>query len=151
MQTYSATEHLPEKSGGPAARLVGFSHVSLSVSDRQASAAWYARVFGFELLEHLQHEQLGFREIVLVHPLTGFVLCLQQHDANSHEPFNPRRTGLDHLAFKVASRAELGAWAARLAALGVTHSPIAEMPYGSVLCLRDPDHIQLELFYRPGH
>jgi hypothetical protein len=33
----------------------------------------------------------------------------------------------------------------------VPHSPIADMPYGPVLCLRDPDQVQLELFYRSGH
>ena len=151
MQTYSAPEHFQGGSAAPAPRLVGFSHVSLSVSDREASARWYGAVFGFEVLEHLQNQQLGFREIVLHHPVTGMVLCLQQHHANPNQPFDPRRTGLDHLAFKVASRAELDAWADRLAALGVAHSPIADMPYGSVLCLRDPDHVQLELFYRAGH
>jgi glyoxylase I family protein len=151
MQTYSATEYLSDEGGPLAPRLVGFSHVSLSVSDREASAAWYGTVFGFEVLEHLQNERLGFREIVLQHPLTGMVLCLQQHDANPHEQFDPRRTGLDHLAFKVASRAELDRWAERLAALGVTQSSIADMQYGSVLCLRDPDQVQLELFYRRGH
>ena len=32
----------------------------------------------------------------------------------------------------------------------VTYSPIADRPYGSVLCFKDPDGIQLELFFRPN-
>jgi glyoxylase I family protein len=130
--------------------VLGFSHASLSVTDCEASAAWYCQLFDFDILERLQSQQHGYREVVLQHA-TGMVLCLQQHDAHPHAPFDPRRTGLDHLALKVASRTQLDDWAQRLAALGVVHSPIADMPYGSVLCLRDPDNIQLELFYRPGH
>ena len=87
---------------------------------------------------------------MLVHP-SGAILCLQQHRANPGEPFDPSRTGGDHLAFRVASRRELDGWAARLADLGVVHSPVADRAYGSVLCLRDPDGIQLELFWRKDH
>ena len=129
--------------------LQGFSHVSLSVCDREVSQQWYCDVFGFELFEQLGTE--AYRESVLMHPATGMVLCLQQHRANVQESFEPQRTGLDHVAFKVASREELDRWAAQLAELGVVHSPVVDMPYGSVLCLRDPDQIQLEIFYRPGH
>ncbi|MFC6934681.1 VOC family protein [Actinomadura yumaensis] len=60
--------------------------------------------------------------------------------------FDHRRTGLDHLAFAVADRAELDAWAKRFAELGIAHSPVAETAFGPVLCFRDPDGVQLELF-----
>ena len=56
------------------------------------------------------------------------------------------RRGLDHLAFTVADRGELQAWAARLAAAGVVHSPVAaanSVPGAAVLVFRDPDNIQL--------
>jgi glyoxylase I family protein len=56
--------------------LMGFSHVSLSVRDREKSAAFYADVFGFQTFQRLTEED--FDEIVLVHPV-GMVLCLQQH------------------------------------------------------------------------
>jgi glyoxylase I family protein len=35
--------------------------------------------------------------------------------------------------------------------LDVVHSPIVDREYGSVLCFKDPDRIQLELFYRENH
>jgi len=132
----------------PEPKLGGMSHVSLSVRDLEVSSRWYCEVLGFTVFERL--EQDGFREHVLQHS-TGMVLCLQQHTANAGEAFDERRTGMDHVAFKVTDRRELDGWTARLAALDVTNSSVADVPYGSVLCLRDPDRIQLELFYRPGH
>lgn len=129
-------------------RLQGFSHVSLSVRDREKSAAFYAEVFGFDAFQRLAEER--FDEIVMLHP-TGMVLCLQQHRTNAGEPADATRTGVDHVAFRVDTRAELDEWAQHLAALGVPHSPVAERDYGAVLCLRDPDEFQLELFYRENH
>jgi len=127
---------------------VGLSHVSLSVRDLDTSRDWYADVLGFAPFEEPAGH--GWREVVMVHP-SGAVLCLQQHDGNDGEPFDPVRTGADHAAFQVESRAELDEWQRYLAERGVRHSPVANEPYGSVLCLRDPDGFQLELFYRENH
>ena len=129
--------------------MLGFSHVSLSVTDRDKSSAWYGDVFGFELFERLEEE--AYAEAVMIHPPTGTILCLQQHRANQGERFDPRRTGADHVAFRVGSRDELDQWVRTLAEKGVTHSAPVDRHYGSVLCLRDPDDIQLELFYRENH
>jgi glyoxylase I family protein len=126
----------------------GFSHVSLSVRDREKSLAFYAEVFGFDAFQRLADED--FDEIVMVHP-TGMVLCLQQHHANTGAPADPTRTGADHLAFRVGTRRELDAWSERLHELGVRHSPVVDRDYGAVLCLRDPDDFQLELFHRENH
>jgi len=60
----------------------------------------------------------------------------------------------------VPSRADLEAWQEHLEVNGVarvevadkplTQSPIADEPYGCVLVFRDPDNIQLELFFDPS-
>jgi glyoxylase I family protein len=131
------------------ADLAGFSHVSLSVRDREKSAPWYTEVLGFEAFDAVTDEH--FDEIVMLHRSTGMVLCLQQHHDNRGEPADPTRTGADHVAFRVATRAGLDEWAQRLRELGVRHSPVADRPYGAVLCLRDPDEFQLELFWRENH
>ena len=128
--------------------ILGFSHVSLSVTDKERSARWYEELFGFAVFDKVDEPE--YTELVLVHP-RGAILCLQQHWANPGQPFDPRHTGADHLAFRVGSREELDEWLARLAELGVTHSPVVDAGYGSVLCLRDPDGIQLELFWREVH
>lgn len=128
--------------------LAGFSHVSLSVRDRDRSRRFYEETFGFSMLEGINED--AYDEWVLVHP-TGMVLCLQQHKANAGECFDPARTGADHVAFRVAERGDLDQWAAHLGELTVVQSPVADRDYGAVLCLRDPDSIQLELFWRPNH
>jgi catechol 2,3-dioxygenase-like lactoylglutathione lyase family enzyme len=58
-----------------------------------------------------------------------------------------------HVAFEVPDREELDAWASRLAAAAVVHSPIApanSIPGAAVLVFRDPNNIQLELFFDPS-
>ena len=129
-------------------QLAGFSHVSLSVRDLDTSSAWYTDVLGFTILEKLEHD--AFREHVMVHP-SGAVLCLQNHHTNGGEAFSPERTGMDHFALKVDERAALDEWEVFFSQRGVKHSPVTDKHYGGVLCFRDPDDIQLEMFYREGH
>ncbi len=127
----------------------GISHVSLSVRDRDASRDWYHAVLGFELLEESRTDD--YDEWILLHPVNQTVLCLQQHKANRGEEFDPVRTGGDHVGFRVESRADLDEWTLWFEKLDVTHSPVVDREYGSVLCFKDPDRIQLELFYRENH
>jgi catechol-2,3-dioxygenase len=127
----------------------GVSHVSLSVRDRDRSREWYERILGFQMIEENLEE--AFVEWILMHPVNHMVLCLQQHKANKGELFDPTRTGGDHIGLKVDSREELEKWAAWFGEEDVVHSPIADMPYGSVLTFKDPDRFQLEMFYRENH
>jgi glyoxylase I family protein len=76
-----------------------------------------------------------------------------QHRTTPPRPFDETLIGLDHLAFRVATRADLDTWAERLAAAGVPASPIADsrsIDGAAVLVFRDPDNIQLEFFADPG-
>lgn len=127
----------------------GISHVALSVRSRDGSRDWYSQVLGFEVIDENREEE--FDEWILAHPRNRTVLCLQQHKANEGEPFDPVRTGGDHVALKVDRREELDDWATWFAENQVIQSPIADRPYGSVLCFKDPDGIQLELFFRHDH
>jgi glyoxylase I family protein len=127
----------------------GISHVALSVRSRDRSRDWYSQVLGFEVIEENREE--AFDEWILAHPRNRMVLCLQQHMANQGEPFDPARTGGDHVALRVDRREELDDWTTWLAENQVIQSPVADRPYGSVLCFKDPDGIQLELFFRHDH
>jgi catechol 2,3-dioxygenase-like lactoylglutathione lyase family enzyme len=132
--------------------LVGWHHLSFTVSSTERSVPWYVDVLGFEILGDFDHD--GGRTVVLAQNEVGFRLLLQERKAHEGSTFSEFRPGLDHLSFRVPDRANLDAWVARLDELGVEHEPIDDEEYGSVLILRDPDRIQLELFVdrrRPGH
>lgn len=121
------------------------SHISLSVSDAEKTASWWKEVFGLRELVRLEHEE-GWHGILL--ELTEVIsLEFQQHDTNGGEPFDPVRTGFDHLGLAVDSRDDLLEWQAHFEALGVVHTPVVDREYGSVLTFKDPDRIQFELFY----
>jgi glyoxylase I family protein len=79
------------------------------------------------------------------------VIEFQQHDKNQGEHFDPRRTGLDHVGFKVGTPEILKQWQEHFEALDVDYTPIADREYGSVLTFRDPDGRQFEMFYRADH
>src|SRR5580693_2688766 len=136
--------------------VTGVHHFSPTVSDVEASSQWYERVFGLTRIPvpfpHYGAEEAG-HAVVLMDPRSGMVIGLHHHDANPGQAFHESRTGLDHIAFGVAGRADLEAWASWLDELGIAHSGVIDtdqpVPY-SVLVFRDPDNIQLELIHLPG-
>jgi glyoxylase I family protein len=125
--------------------ITGIHHISLTVTDLDRSAAWYSEVLGLGELMKETHPDGNGLAIVLGKPDWSMCVGLHTHDANAADPFQETRTGLDHVSFRVADRAELDNWAARFGELGVSQSPITDSEGYSVLVFRDPDHIQLEL------
>jgi catechol 2,3-dioxygenase-like lactoylglutathione lyase family enzyme len=126
------------------AELRGISHVSLTVRDLGRSERWYAEVLG--MVRIMAEAEPDHEFVVLLHPPSGTMLGLHTHAANDGTPASEHRTGLDHVGFAVADRAELEAWADVLVARGVRPSAIVDAPYGHGLSFRDPDDIPLELF-----
>jgi glyoxylase I family protein len=127
-------------------------HLGLTVTDVDGSAAWYERVLGFERTEGYASADGERRKIFLRHDHLGVRVGLTEHSSGPQERFDETRVGLDHLAFRVDSGAELREWQNRLAGHGVVFTPVAaanSIPGASVLVFRDPDNIQLELFYDP--
>lgn len=137
---------------------VRLHHLALTVRDLDASVEWYCRVFGLSSLMDVPHP--GGLGRVLADEEQQLVIVLHRHDANEKEPFRESRTGLDHPGLLVPTRQDLVTWQSHLESHGVvpaaaadqplTQSPIVDEPYGSVLVLRDPDNIQLELFSPPS-
>ena len=123
------------------------SHVAVTVSDLERSAAWYAELLGAEPV--LDEDTGPFRHIVFA--VGDTLLGLHGFpDLVTADAFDERRPGLDHIAFGCASRDELLEWADRLDALGVAHGGVVDAHYGSGLSFRDPDNIALELFAPPS-
>jgi catechol-2,3-dioxygenase len=127
------------------ADIAGFHHASLTVRDRDRSAAWYTSVLGFE--ELFREDAPERRACVMRFPAGGYSLGLVEHIPALDDPFDPRRRGLDHLAFSVTTDAVLAEWATDLAGAGVDHSGVVEIPTGAILNFKDPDGIALALFW----
>ena len=131
-------------------------HFSPTVTDVEASAAWYERVLGLQRVPppfpHYGDEDGGYG-VVLLEPTAGFAIGLHHHPRSPGGAADERRTGLDHLGMAVAAREDLDAWAAWLDRQDVAHSGVNEtddpIPYAT-LVFRDPDNIQLEFIYLPG-
>jgi glyoxylase I family protein len=133
--------------------ITGLHHLGLSVRDVEASAAWYENVLGFRRSGKFEAPDGSRSKVFLRHEGLAIRLGLTQHRPGPCAPFDETHPGLDHLAFAVPSRADLDAWAGRLAAAAVTHSPVAAantVAGAAVLVFRDPDNIQLELFFDPS-
>lgn len=123
------------------------AHVAFTVSNLEASTAWYTALFGTppaftgEMLAGTPHH---YSVAVWVKPSFGLHHFAEQTEGE----FSVRRPGLDHLAFECSSSDELQAWIDRLDELGIAHGDVLKEPYGSGVAFWDPDGIALE-FYLP--
>jgi catechol 2,3-dioxygenase-like lactoylglutathione lyase family enzyme len=128
-------------------------HLGLTVRDVEVSAAWYVAILGFHQVGEYTAPDDARRKVFLRHDGLRARLGLTQHRHRAVDAFDETRTGLDHLAFAVTTREELDTWAHRFADAGVAFSPVApanSITGAAVLVLRDPDNIQLELFFDPN-
>jgi glyoxylase I family protein len=125
-------------------RIMGFSHIDLTVSDCDRAAQWWQDVLGFTLVHQARSETFEVR--TLVHP-SGLGVTVMTHDGTAKDDvFDEERVGLDHLAFRVSDRSELQQWATHFDAKGATHTGIIDTGFGPTIVLRDPDNMQLELY-----
>jgi glyoxylase I family protein len=128
-------------------------HVALTVTDLEASRAWYRRLLDAEpVLDEdvpaLPGHHKGFHHTIFM-LASGAILALHAHQATDRaHRFDELRPGLDHVGFSCADRAELERLRARLDDLGIRHGGIADDALGHGLSLRDPDNIALE-FWAP--
>ena len=128
-----------------------FGHVRLTVTDIDASKAFYDRVFGWEIaidnsarVDELRESQEDFYGGVVYQIAPDTLLGLRPV-APAGQSFDSEHTGLDHLSFAVADRAALDAAHDALEAAGITHGSVTAMPGGAFLSFDDPDGIHLEL------
>ena len=125
--------------------LDAFHHAALTVSDLDRSANWYAEVLG--MVELFREDSPTRKAVVYRFPAGGTSVGLVEHAGSGRGVFDPTTTGLDHLAFRVASQHDMQQWAAHLDGHGVAHSGPIEVPPGEILNFRDPDGIALALFW----
>ena len=125
------------------------AHLRLTVTDIERSRQFYESVFGWPVLiespdsaDAATREALGFLFGGVIYDLGVTLIGLRPV---ATDRFHEDRCGLDHLAFRVASKAELDDAAAHLDELGVEHEPIKDIGPSYILEFRDPDNIALEL------
>lgn len=128
---------------GAALTFRGVDHVSLTVTNLDVSAQFYAEVLGFTVVL-----DFGYG-LVCMHKTTGFMLSLIRHPDGTGTRFTHRQTGLDHLGLTARNKAALLGWKQRLRELDVEFTPVRDSELGHHLNFRDPDGIALE-FYAPN-
>jgi glyoxylase I family protein len=128
--------------------ITGGHHVAFTVRDADRSAQWYGDLLGMQVVLKGDDDTVRFR--VRAHSDSGWVVAVRQYPGREEGTCGEFRTGLDHFAFGVSSRAELESWEQRLRAAGIPVTPKAETPIGSVIVFRDPDNIQLEFWLPAG-
>ena len=125
------------------------AHVRLTVTDIERSRQFYESVFGWPVLievpENADAEtrnQLGFLFGGVIYDMGGALIALRPV---ATDRFHEDRCGLDHIAFRAVSKAELDSAAMHLDDLGIDHEPVKDIGPSYILAFRDPDNIALEL------
>jgi glyoxylase I family protein len=125
------------------------AHVRLTVTDIERSRQFYESVFGWPVLievpdnaDAATQQALSFLFGGVIYDLGGTLVGLRPV---ATDEFHEDRCGLDHLAFRVASKSELEDAAAHLDDIGIEHEPIKDIGPSFILEFRDPDNIALEL------
>ena len=119
-------------------------HLAFTVSNVDRSTEWYCEHLGFAPFVRYSNDGIGAEVQVLTHDDLGTRLSLRRFDAGDTEPFSETRIGLDHIALQVEDRDDLARWHEHLEASGVP-CVRTDLPELSILVLRDPDNIQIEL------
>jgi glyoxylase I family protein len=125
------------------------AHVRLTVSDIERSRHFYESVFGWPVLlevpenaDAATRDQLAFLFGGVIYDMGGALIALRPV---ATDRFHEDRCGLDHIAFRAVSKAELDSAATHLDDLGIDHEPVKDIGPSYILEFRDPDNIALEL------
>ncbi|MGI9093407.1 MAG: VOC family protein [Mycobacteriales bacterium] len=131
----------------------GFAHVRLTVTDIARSKAFYDQVFGWPIAVDssglvgepgVKDSPEKFYGGTVYQTPQGTLFGLRPVGSDA---FDSEHTGLDHVSFAVASRADLVNAAAALAQAGITPGDINDLADAgmAILSFQDPDDINIEL------
>jgi len=125
------------------------AHIRLTVTDIARSREFYESVFGWRVAlavpedaDDATRDALGFLFGGVIYQIGESLVGLRPVATDT---FDEDRAGLDHLAFRLAGKAELDSAAKHLDDLGIAHEPVKDIGPAYILEFRDPDNIALEL------
>ncbi|HLD25218.1 MAG TPA: VOC family protein [Patescibacteria group bacterium] len=123
-------------------KITGIHHVQLTVTDLKRSKDFYSKLPNFTLVANHPNFLMFFAG--------SFYIGMTDHKGLLREKvFNEKNTGLDHIAFEVASENDLAEALTYLDIEKIPHGKIKILSNGAhVLAFRDPDNIQLEFAWR---
>ena len=126
-------------------------HVGISVKDMERSLKWYRDVLGFEKTKDFYAPPLGAR-ICFIRGCGGFEIELFQYDDPKEIPEDRRvpntdlqTIGTKHAAFETD---DMKALKERFVACGVDIAHEVTMTGESVMFIRDPDGVLIELIQK---
>ncbi|WP_037344895.1 VOC family protein [Sciscionella sediminilitoris] len=117
----------------------GIHHLKIPVSDLAVSRAWYEKVFDYRVRIEFPDADGTVRGVA--GEIGGITVALRENPAAARGA-----SGFDPICFAIPDRAAARAWAARLARLGVEHTPPGEGTQGWVVQVLDPDGIAIRLY-----
>jgi len=131
----------------------GFSHVRLTVTDIVRSKTFYDQVFGWPIAidasdsvnePGVKDSPEKFYGGTVYQTPQGTLFGLRPVGSSG---FDPQQTGLDHVSFAVAARADLVSAAAALTEAGIKHGEVIDLADAgiAILSFQDPDDINVEL------
>ena len=133
------------------------SHIALTVSDLERSAAFYNKVFeliGFKRVEVPEATQQAMRTRLNAWVGPGYSISIRPSKGESARRLHDRNApGFNHMAFSAADRSDVEKLYELLKQMGATvlDAP-AEYPYSPgyfAVYFADPDGLKLEFAYAP--
>jgi predicted metal-dependent enzyme (double-stranded beta helix superfamily) len=123
--------------------LAGTAFAALSVGDVDAVTTWLAEALGLQALTtHDDTCAIGEEFVYLIEPSSMTIVGV--HQARSKDPDGV--TGLDHLALRVPTIANLEQWRASLDEAGHRPSAITQWKFGTFTQVVGPDGVTVRLF-----
>ena len=121
-------------------KITGLGHVGLLSRDPVALAEFYRELFGMEYIGHVPRGDGD----------QGMAFLSSRRSEENHELVFFQDVRLAHIAFKVASLADLQSWHAAIKARGLPIEMVANHRSSVAFYFRDPEGNLIELYWPTG-
>lgn len=118
------------------------------MADLDVSLAWWARAFGGNRIDALDHATPDGTLFACLVSIPGINVPLElRHDPQAAQ----RAAGPDPVTFGVTTKQDLHTWADHLESTGIEHSGVLTGYDGWLLAIHTPDRLTIRLITRESH